>query len=381
MIAASARPPARWAAKVILAIAIAATALGVRWDHITARPLDFHPARQYHSAQIARAYYVKSSAGMPEWKTRIASAYLREDPPIEAPTLEAVAASAYWLSRDERLWLPRLFSSLFWLTGGLFLYLLARRFVCWWAALVAVGMYLFLPFPLVASTSFQPDPLMTMLLTGAILGIVRHHELPTRRRFVAALALSAIAIFAKPVIAAFFLIPLFGALTIVRDGLRRALTHPLGYAFAGLAVLPAAVFYVVGAITGSFLTGKVRGSIALGLWGESFYWRGWLDMLEGVLRAPGLGGRSALLALAVGLLAIPLSRTKTERAIILALWVGYAVLGLTYTSHISSHDYYSLPLVPVVALSVAVAIAALAARADTMLSRRPVQVALVGPRS
>src|SRR5919201_1167165 len=130
------------AAKVVVAIALAALAIGVRWHHIRAEPLDFQPARQYHSAQIARAYYVQWSSGMPAWKTRIAHAYLREDGPIEAPTLEALAATAYRVSGGERLWLPRLFSTLFWVAGALFLYLLATRFVPWWSALLAVGLYL-----------------------------------------------------------------------------------------------------------------------------------------------------------------------------------------------------------------------------------------------
>ena len=98
------------------------------------------------------------------------------------------------MSYGERLWLPRLFSSLFWLAGALFLYLLATRFVPWWGAVFAALLYLFLPFPLVASTSFQPDPFMVMLLLAAALAIVRHDEQCTGRRFVAALVLTGAAV-------------------------------------------------------------------------------------------------------------------------------------------------------------------------------------------
>jgi hypothetical protein len=34
-------------------------------------------------------------------------------------------------------------------------------------------------------------------------------------------------------------------------------------------------------------------------------------------------------------------------------WAGYALLGLYFNYHISSHDYYSLPLIPIAALSIA----------------------------
>lgn len=371
------RPQASLSAKVLIAIAIGALAIGVRWRHISAEPLDFQPARQYHSAQIARAYYVEWSPGMPAWKTRIAHAYLREDGPIEAPILETIAASAYRVSYGERLWLPRLFSSLFWLAGALFLYLLATRFVLWWGAVFAALLYLFLPFPLVASTSFQPDPFMVMLLLAAALTIVRHDEQRTGRRFVAALVLTGAAIFAKPVVAAFFLLPLYAALAVARDGPRTAVKKPSGYAFAVLAVLPTVGFYVYSTITNTFVAAGVRDKLAPRLWGESFYWRGWRSMIEEVLRAPGFGARSALLILCFALLAIPLARSTRDRAVLVALWGGYLLFGLAYTNHISSHNYYSLPLIPIIALSAAIVVDAVAARARAILrGRRLVQVAL-----
>jgi hypothetical protein len=44
--------------------------------------------------------------------------------------------------------------------------------------------------------------------------------------------------------------------------------------------------------------------------------------------------------------------------LLLGLWGGYLLFGLTFTYHIHTHDYYSLQLVPVVALSLAPAAAA-----------------------
>src|SRR5207253_1831671 len=136
----------------------------------------------------------------------------------ELPIFERAVAIAYRIAGGERLWIPRLLSSLFWITGGLFLYLLAARFARWWSALFVVGIYLFFPFPLIASTSFQPDPLMVMLFLAAALAIVRHHERPTRQRFTAAVLLAGAAVFEKPGIAAFFLLPLFAVLAITRSG-------------------------------------------------------------------------------------------------------------------------------------------------------------------
>ena len=105
--------------------------------------------------------------------------------------------------------------------------------------LLAVLVYLFFPFPLLASTSFQPDPLMVMLFLAASLAILRHHERPTRSRFVAAALLSAAAVFVKPGIATFFVLPLFAALAIVRTGFRGAIVRPSAYVFPVLTLLPA----------------------------------------------------------------------------------------------------------------------------------------------
>ena len=331
---------------VLFAAAVAALALVVRWNHISAPPLDFHPDRQFHSFTIARAYYVRGSHSMPVWERRVASANLHDDPPIELPFTELTAAVAYRLAGGEHLWIPRLLSSLFWITGGLFLYLIATSFASRWAALIGVAIYLFLPFPLVASTSFQPDPLMVMLFLAATFAAVRHHEEPTRRRLVAAVALAGLAVLVKPIIAAFFLFPLFAALAIVRDGVRRALKKPSFYVIPAVSFLPAAVLYVYSAITKQFLTGNVEGKVNPRLWGDSFYWRGWLNNIELVLRPPHFGERLSLLVLGGAVLSIPLARTRTQKASLLALWVGYGLFGVVYTNHISSHDYYSLPLVP-----------------------------------
>jgi hypothetical protein len=42
-----------------------------------------------------------------------------------------------------------------------------------------------------------------------------------------------------------------------------------------------------------------------------------------------------------------------KRRFLFALWAGYAFFGIYFNYHISSHDYYSLPLIPIVALSLA----------------------------
>jgi 4-amino-4-deoxy-L-arabinose transferase-like glycosyltransferase len=197
------RPNSRSLAVAALAILIAAAALLARWDHINASPFDFAEARQVHYETLTRGYYVLDFGGGPDWQKRVMRARLRDSPPPEVPILPYATAIIYRLAGGEHLWIPRLLSSVFWIVGALLLYLLTTRFTRPWAALIAIAFYLFLPFPFVASTSFQPDPLMVMLIIASILAIVRHHEQPTRQRFFVALVASATAVFIKLGIGAF----------------------------------------------------------------------------------------------------------------------------------------------------------------------------------
>jgi Dolichyl-phosphate-mannose-protein mannosyltransferase len=353
-----------------------ALALAARWDHIRALPFDFHAARQFHSAQLARSYYVLASDEMPEWKRHISRVRLREDAPIELPIIQYSTATAYRLFDGEQLWLPRLASSLFWIAGAAFLYFLATRFAPWWGAVGAVALYLFLPFPLVASTSFQPDPLMVTLFLAAALAIVRYDERATEGRFFAAVGLSAGAIFIKPGIAAFFLLPLFAIVSIGRIGVRATFASARLYAFSVLSVLPTLGFYAYAAITGQFVTGRLELSVNPGLLAESFFWQDWLAMVENVLRPPFFGGRLSLVVLVVALCALVVARSRRTRAVLLGLWGGYALFGLTVTNYVSTHDYYSLPLVPIAALSLAAVAGAAGEHLRRPLRRRPVRAAL-----
>jgi Dolichyl-phosphate-mannose-protein mannosyltransferase len=368
------RPNSRSLALAVLAIVIAGVALAARWNHVNASPFDFAEARQLQDATLARGYYVLHLSAAPDWKRRVMRARLRDAQPIELPILPFATAIIFRLVGGEHLWIPRLLSALFWILGALFLYLLARRFTHGWAALLGVAVYLFLPFPLVASTSFQPDPLMVMLILASILATVRHHERPSRQRLGVALGACAAAVFVKPGIAAFFTLPVFAALAIARCGTRRAFASPSFYLFPVLSLLPAVVLYVYGAISGSFLQGKIQESVNPHLLLESVFWHGWFDMIRAVLRAPFFGYRSALLVLVVAAAGILLARTRAQRAVLLALWGGYFLFGLTIDNYVSTHDYYSLPLVPIAALSLAVVAGAVGDLLRGPLSRRSVQV-------
>jgi len=155
----------RWLLPVVLLV-IFGLALGIRAYDITDLPMDFHPSRQLFSAIKARGMFYETLPNVPETQRDFAVQQGKTKVTIEPEILENIAVFFYHLTGKEQLWIPRMFSALFWLVGGIFVYLLARDLVSTDGALLSLAFYLFAPYGIFASRSFQPDPLMVMLIVA-----------------------------------------------------------------------------------------------------------------------------------------------------------------------------------------------------------------------
>ena len=255
--------------------------------------------------------------------------------------MERIVAATYRLAGGERFWLPQLLSSIFWLVGGGLLYRIAEKTASPAAALFSLAFYLLLPFAVVASRSFQPDPLMVMLLLAGSLAILRYYEQPTSARLIAATGLSALAVLVKPV-GLFALVGVFVSLGISRYGVRRAIATPAFLLFSTAILLPTIAFYVYGVFISGFLRDQARSSFLPQLLIDPFFWRGWLANIDRVVGlTPFIGALVGVLLFAPGL----------PRNMVVGWWAGYAAFCLVFNYHIATHDYYHLQLVPIVALS------------------------------
>ena len=108
--------------------ALFACALSIRVYGIQDAPYDFHPVKQFRSALTARAmYYSSAASSVPDWKKDVAEENLRHIGLLVLPILDKSAALMYQLNGGEVLWAPRFLSALFWLTGGIFLYMIANK--------------------------------------------------------------------------------------------------------------------------------------------------------------------------------------------------------------------------------------------------------------
>jgi hypothetical protein len=298
--------------------------------------------RQYHTLIVARDYYYRLGGSAPKWQRELASLSRERQGRWEPEILPALAAVGYLALGGEHLWVPRVLSALFWLIGGVFVYLVARRLAPRpaEAAVASTAIFLFLPFGVTASRSMQPDPLMVASVLASIYMILRYHDRPSRSNLIAGASVTACAVLTKGV-SVFLIAPVFLVTAQATAPGLRVLARRFGV-FLGLALLPAVGFYGYEIFGSGSLVGVAQGDILPQLWTSPSFWRGWMREVSSVVGYP------LVVAALVGTL---LFRAGLPRRVLLGLWAGYLVFGLVFTYTISTHNYWNLPLVPIVALA------------------------------
>ncbi len=334
-----AKPP--WLYRGVL-ILIFLLGLGIRLYDLTDPPLDFHSTRQLWSAIIARGMYYQGLDSAPAWQKELAVEAWKEKPVIEPPLFETLVALTYRLAGGEYLWIPRVYSALFWLIGGLGLFLLARKMTSAEGALVALVYYLFLPFGAIASRSFQPDPLMVMGITLAWWSFFRWQRSPTWKRAIVAGVITGLAILVK-FVAVFMLLGGMAALVLRDRGFKAALKDKQVWAVVVLSALPAALYLAYG-LFASGMASQFEGRFFFELLKKPNHYVRWGSVMMSVVGFSGI---------MLGLVGTLMFQNPSQRAFVIGLWGGYVVYGLFFPYHFLTHDYYHLPLIPLVALCLA----------------------------
>jgi MFS family permease len=304
-------------------------------------PLDFHADRQLRSAVIARGMYYQMSPSVDAETRSLAIALWDTTPTYEPEILERLTALVDLAIGAEAFWVGRLLASLFWTLGGFFLFLLARRLTSQVGALIGLAYYLLLPFGVVASRSFQPDPLMVTGLLVACYALYRFAEEPSWAWAVAFGMTAGIALLVKPM-AVFPLGVAAVAICLVRWK-QKVLSEPKVWFAAALVLLIPASYYLLQ--TGERSAGMFSYFVAqpLSLLTRPSFYAGWARLLNSMF------GLTFLVISLIG----PLLLRPRGRALLGGLWIGYLIYGLAFAYLIQTHDYYSLMLVPIVALSLA----------------------------
>jgi hypothetical protein len=325
-------------------------ALAIRLYDLSDPPFDFHTNRQFRSALIARGMFYSAWEKAPEPQRSIAIAQSNREGVIEPPIFEWLVSRIYLLTGGPDLRIPRTLSALFWLLGGAAVFGLALDLSNKGGALIALLHFLFLPFGMLASRSFQPDPLMAALIAGAAWAIYRWTRTPSWPRAVLAGVLTGFAILVKAVA----VFPLgFGALFLLAPGLRQShndrqiwpvVRNRQVWTVAGLALLPVFLYYLNGLFISGFLKGQESFRFFPQYWTDPAFYIRWVET------AAGICGFTALIA---GLIGIFLVQDRAGRGLLAGLWTGYFLYSLALPYHTLTHDYYQLLLIPIASVSLA----------------------------
>ena len=330
-------------ARTLALILIFGAALAIRLYDLTDLPLDFHPTRQLVSVIKARGlYYQTKPEGIPNWKVQDAVRMAKLKADVEPVVFERLVAFTYRFT-SEQLWVPRVYSSLFWLIGGIFLFRLAREFVSFEGALVSTVYYLIFPYAIIASRSFQPDPLMVMLILAFWWLFARWTRSPRWLNVLLAGLVGGLAIFIK-FSAVFFVIGGALGLALSRFTVRDLLRNVQVWVLAGIGALPAALYLVYGIFIRGDLASQFQGRFVPSLLLSPYNYLQWETKAD-----MAAGGFFIML----GLLGFFLIKDGRLRTLLFGLWAAYLIYGLFFDYHIATHDYYHLPFIPIVGLSLA----------------------------
>jgi 4-amino-4-deoxy-L-arabinose transferase-like glycosyltransferase len=329
---------------------------------LTDPPLDFHSTRQLRNALVARAiYYDHLPNAVPEQRA-LADSFRRSVGQYEPPVIESLVGFTYLLTGESFI-IARVYQTIFWLLAGLALFDLARRISSTPAALLSLAYYLVLPFSVQASRSFQPDPLMTASFVIGIYFLYRWSEIAHessiegREGWKWAILAGVFLGFATlvKIVIAFMVGGAVIAMVLVTKG-KRFWKAPQVWGLAVLMILPAFIYYVIvtpGRSTEYFFAWTV--SLIKLILSPNFYskWLSFLDSLFGVT--------ILVLSLAGSLLA-----SRHARWLLIGIWIGYLLYGLTLPFQMYTHSYYHIQLIPVVALGLAAAVDPLFERAASL---------------
>ena len=327
--------------QIISLFLLFATAFTIRMYDLTDPPLDFHPTRQLLSAIKARAMYFETQPdgySTQQLDVAIHQAELKTD--AEPPIFEQIMAFTYRFT-GEHVWIARIYGSLFWLIGGIFLFMLVRDLVSFEGALVSTAYYLLFPYAVTASRSFQPDPLMVSLTISFLWIFSSWTRFPTWTKAILAGLLGGVAIYIK-FSTAFFVIG--GALGLVLSmyTLRELLRNAQVWVLAILGALPALAYLIYGVFIAGFLGEKFSGRFVPSLLLNPYNYLQWETKVS-------IAAGSVFIML--GLFGFFFAKDKYLRSFLFGLWGAYLLYGLFFDYHVATHDYYHLPFIPIVAIS------------------------------
>ncbi|MCK4489608.1 MAG: glycosyltransferase family 39 protein, partial [Anaerolineales bacterium] len=317
--------------------------LGVRLFDLTDPPLDFASTRQLRSALIARGLYYPQAGNAEEWQREMAVKQGRYSM-IEPIILETIVAVTYGFAGGEYIWIARIYSSFFWVLGGIALFFLVKEMVSIDGAYLALTYYLFVPYGIVASRSFQPDPLMTALIVLSWWTFYRWYRTSTWKWALLAGISTGVAMLVKST-AIFFLLIGFAVLILSKEKIGKLIRDTQVWVIVLLSSIPVLVYHLYGVFIVGSLGQQFQGRFFPEMLRELQYYKQWKNAVATVI------GHELIFAAAI--LGLLFFIRKKELGFLLGIWLGYLLYCVGFTYHITTHYYYHLPLIPLTAVLLA----------------------------
>ena len=313
-----------------------------RLYNLTDPPLEYSSTRQLRSAMIARGIYYETVDDGPEWKNVVAERQSLLHPRIEPEIIENLTALTYRIVNGEYVWIARIYSSLFWTLGGLALYYLIKGMVSKDGAIIALIYYLYAPFGLVVSRIFQPDPLMTAMIILAWMSFYCWYESPGWKWAILSGLSAGAAMYIKST-SIFFLLPAMAIIILSRQNILKTIKDLQVWLIGSLSAIPILAYHIYFVyITGELAT-QFKGRFFPQMWSDPKFYLQWKNTLSNVV------GHSILLI--IGLIGLFLLMKKRDRLFVGAIWFGYLLYGFGFSYHITTHYYYTLPAIPLIAIT------------------------------
>lgn len=333
-------PSKRWV--LITLITLLACGLAVRLFDLTDPPLDYAATRQLRAALIARGMYYEHVQTAPEWKREMAITQ-GERPLIEPPIIESIVAGTYRIVGSEHVWIARIYTSLFWVLGGAALFFLVKEMISIDGAIIALTYYLFNPFGLIVSRSFQPESLMVALIILSWWTFYRWHRTSTWKWAALAGLSAGLAIFVK-FTSIFFLLGGMALVVLIRKKLKENLRNAQMWMIVTLSALPSLLYTAYGVFIVGTLGEQFQGRFFPNLWSDLKFYTQWKNALGTV------SGREFILL--AGLIGLFFIKNRVKLGFLLGIWFGYIIYGFGFSYHFMTHYYYHLPVIPLLALSI-----------------------------
>lgn len=347
----------------VIFILIVLLGLSIRLYKIDIPLLEFYPTRQIQTAEITRNLYADE---FNLFKTRVH--YFGPGNVLfllEFPLYNAVIALIYKLVGQPLEIYGRLMSIVGWLLASIFLFRITRRLTNNRIALFSLFIYSFSPLSVIVSRSFQPDQWMLSLSIGAIYFIEKWTRTQKLTDFYLSCFLASLSILVKLPSAVFTIIPIAlliyefhdraiptssvtsGSsvnLAILSGHNRRTRLRDL-IIFAFIVLTPSVIWYLYTASAP-----KVQ------LLEEGFTFSNWFR--PSLFIDPkyystifGFQYNLGLLPIGIFLFLVGVSLKLKASQKLLYYWlagvVGYFII---FSRHVSVHEYYHLPLLPIAAI-------------------------------